>query len=123
MEDVLDDGIYKNRLQQPDFYCPIIRDERPRLEIHDGRKSRSAQAGQFLHHNRDGKGLSMRRIVCSSKMANISFAVIIFILASLAFYFAQLRTRSDLGPNSCECQCSVWAAQDKPALHRRSIYF
>jgi cyclopropane fatty-acyl-phospholipid synthase-like methyltransferase len=29
----------------------------------------------------------MRRIVCSSKMANISFAVIIFILASLAFTF------------------------------------
>src|SRR3954453_13859872 len=53
----------------------------------DGGKSRSAQTRQLLHYNCDGKRVSMRRIVCSSKMANSSFAVIIFILASLAFTF------------------------------------
>ncbi len=40
-------------LLQPDCYCPIIRGEHPTARNSHGRKSRFAQAAQFLHHSGD----------------------------------------------------------------------
>ena len=43
----------QDALLQPDYYCPIVRGERPSSHSH-GRHPRPAQAEQLLHYRRDG---------------------------------------------------------------------
>ena len=49
-------------LLQPDFYCPLIRGERPRLPIRMADNSRSAQTRQLLHNRCDCPGVRCVKI-------------------------------------------------------------
>ena len=61
-------------LPQPDYYCPIIRGERPQTADSHGCCPRSAKIEQLLHHRRDCQG---RRFVKDDNKSLESPAIVL----------------------------------------------